>query len=427
MFLLRSIDFWEKMGMRAFISKGICLLMLIFSVCAGRVLAGEPDGAEVSGKERAGDKSPAMKLGYGDKGFEFGTADGNYLLQLQTRFQFRYAYPVNDNPVSYADFKANPQNVFTINRARLKIGGNAYRPWLKYFFEYELVSNALLDYRFMIEGIPYLRFKAGQWKVHYGRERVISSGQQQMMDRSLVNRPFTVDRQQGISVYGHLKGAGIANFNYWASVFTGTGRGAGGNDDAYPMFMLRGQWNFLGRELAFSGSDLKYHRRGAGLLALAAVTNQSPYTRFSQDGGGQLEGFADGEPGQYRVNQWMGETAFKYRGFAWQQELHWKNIDDRKNKTLTTLIGNYIQFGYFFHYAWSAIPKPLEIGFRHAFYDPDVDTWNDLQQEFALVANWFFKGHLNKLTAELTYFYYQYPVLGNQDMYRFRLQWDISI
>jgi phosphate-selective porin len=388
---------------------------------------GEGEVELIKGVDGDQEKNPAVHVGYGDKGFEFGTGDGNFLLQLQTRFQFRYAYPVNDNPVSAADFEANAQNVFTINRARLKVGGHGYRPWLRYFFEYELASNALLDYRLMVEGLPFLRFKAGQWKVHYSRERVISSGTQQMMDRSIVNRPFTVDRQQGVSLYGHLKGAGAANFNYWASVFTGTGRGAGANDDTYPMLMFRGQWNFLGRELAFSGSDLAYHRSGAGLLALAAVTNQSPYTRFSQDGGGQLEGFKEGESGQYRVNQAMAETALKYRGFAWQQELHWKHIDDRKNGEITTLIGNYVQFGYFFHHAWSAIPKSLELAFRHAFYDPDVDAQNDLQQEFALVANWFFKGHLNKLSAELTYFHYRYPAPGSQDMLRFRVQWDISI
>lgn len=165
--------------------------------------------------------------------------------------------------------------------------------------------------------MPYLQLKVGQWKVHYNRERVISSGKQQMADRSLINQSFTVDRQIGISLFGRLKGGGAADFNYWASLFNGTGRGAKENDDRHMMFMLRVQWNFLGRELSFTGSDLAYHDRGAALLALAAVTNQSPYTRFSQAGGGQLPGFEESEPGQYRVNQWMAETALQYRGISW--------------------------------------------------------------------------------------------------------------
>ena len=71
----------------------------------------------------------------------------------------------------------------------------------------------------VIEKLPYLSFKAGQWKVYYNRERVISSGSQQMIDRSMINSYFTVDRQQGVSLYGHLDGRGTADFNCWVSGF----------------------------------------------------------------------------------------------------------------------------------------------------------------------------------------------------------------
>jgi len=296
-----------------------------------------------------------------------------------------------------------------------------------YFFEYELVGSALLDYRFMIEKLPYLSFKAGQWKVYYNRERVISSGSQQMLDRSMINPYFTVDRQQGVSLYGRLDGRGAADFNYWVSVFSGTGRGANENDDAYPMLMARIQWNVLGRELEFSGSDLTFHKRGAGILALAAVTNQSPYTKFSQNGGGELWGFEPGEPGQYRVNQWVEETALMFRGFSWQQEFHWKQVHDRVNGSTTTMIGNYVQFGYFFHYAWSAIPKPLELAFRHSFYYPDLNQTADRQYEYSLAANWFFHAHLNKLTAQVTYMEFRNTATGLQEDLWIALQWDISI
>jgi hypothetical protein len=256
---------------------------------------------------------------------------------------------------------------------------------------------------------------------------VISSGQQQMVERSLINRPFTIDRQQGVSVYDRLKGAGIADFNYWASVFSGTGRGSSVNDDTHLMYLLRGQWNFLGRELGFEGSDTQYHKEAAGLLALAGVTNRSPYTRFSQAGGGQLEGFEPGEPGQYRVNQFLAETALMYRGFAWQQEFHWKEIDDKKNNKITHLLGNYAQLGYFFHYWRAWFPQPLEIAIRYAIYNPDRDITGDLQQEFSLDFNWFFKGHLNKLTAEVSCFDFQETPEDKADGLRFRMQWDVSM
>ncbi len=381
-------------------------------------------GTEV--QDTVQEKEPSIRVGHGDKGFEVGTSDGNYLMQLQFRFQFRYVYPRDSDPVTFDDFSDPDQHVFKVNRARFKVGGNVFQPSLKYYMEYELAAAALLDFRFMLEALPALRFKAGQWKAHYNRERVISSGNQQMMERSIITRPFTIDRQQGASLYGRLKGSGVADFNYWASVFTGMGRGAGANDDAQMMWMLRGQWNFLGRQVSFSGSDLEHRLEPRGLLALAAVTNQSPFTRFSTEGGGQLDGFEPGEPGQYRVNQWMQETAFKYRGFAWQQEFHWKRVKDNTNLTTTTLIGTYLQAGYFFHYVWPVIPKPLELAVRYAYYDPNVDTPDDPHREYSLTVNWFFSRHLNKLSSDVTYFTFEEPGSGEREGWRFRLQWDIS-
>lgn len=107
-----------------------------------------------------------------------------------------------------------------------------------------------------------------------------------MLERSLINRPFTLDRQQGIAFYGRLQGGGRADFNYWISMLTGTGRGTSFNDDDHLLYTARVQWNFTGRVLEMTGSDTDYHEQGAGLLALAASTNRSPYTRFSQAGGG---------------------------------------------------------------------------------------------------------------------------------------------
>jgi hypothetical protein len=393
---------------------------------ANRALAQEGEGEAVA-QDSVPEEDPGVRVGYGDKGFEFETADGKFLLQIESRFQFRYSHPRDTDPVTFDAFRGPGQHLFKLNRSRLKVGGHGYRPWLKYYFEYEWGAGNLLDFRLMVEKLPYLRLKVGQWKVEYGRERVISSGKQQMMDRSIVNRPFTIDRQQGISLYGRLKASGAADFNYWAGVFTGTGRGARENDDGHLMWAFRGQWNFLGREVGFTGSDIEHHEQAAGLLAIAAATNRSPYTRFSQEGGGQLEGFEEGGLGQYRVNQWMGETALKYRGLAWQQEFHWKRIEDTRNGTTTTLVGNYAQVGYFLHNVWSAVPRPLEIALLYAFYDPNVDQRDDMQQEFSAVANWFFSGHRNKLSADLTYFTFQDPALGDEEGLRFRLQWDISV
>ncbi len=373
------------------------------------------------------DTSKQVKAAYGSKGFELSTRDNRFLFQIQSRLQFRFSTPGDQDPANFDDYQTGGHSVFKINRARLKVGGHAYQPWLKYYWEYELSQSNLLDFRIMVEKWKALSLKVGQWKVEFSRERFISSGEQQMMDRSLINRPFTVDRQQGIELYGHLNGKGIANFNYWVAALTGTGRGNAKNDDSNLMYFGRLQWNFLGKPLDFEGGDLEYHSKPAAIIAFAAITNQSPFTRFSQSGGGSLEGFENGKPGQYRVNQSNLETAFMYKGFSWQSEWHHKFINDQLSKNTTKLSGYYVQAGYFFHDIIPSWPKQLEIAARHASYKPSANALENNQNETSLIGNWFFHGHKNKLSTELSYFDYQDKQLTLAAGWRFRLQWDISL
>ncbi len=395
----------------------ILLIIILF-------LAGIPASAQKT--DTSNIKYSPVK--YGEKGFEFRTQDNKFLLQVQSRMQFRFATPEDQDPVTFDDFNGDKNASFSINRARLKVGGHAFKPWLKYYWEYELSQSNLLNYTIMIEKWEWLNFQVGQWKLEYTRERRISSGEQQMVDRSVINRPFTVDRQQGVEVYGRLKGKGCADFNYWLAAVTGTGRGNRQNDDSRLMYFGRIQWNFTGRYLDFEGSDLEIHEKPTGEIAISAVTNTSPYTRFSQAGGGSLEGYEDGKPGQYKVNQANLETAFKYKGFSWQSEFHWKQIIDKYNNDHTDdLHGYYVEAGYFFHEAINWWPQPLELAVRNAGYMPNREADQTKKRETSMAANWFFNGHKNKLTAEVSHFKYDKTGDIPSDQWRFRLQWDISL
>ncbi|MEH0156137.1 porin [Limibacter armeniacum] len=363
-------------------------------------------------------------ISYGSKGFEFKSGNDLFSLQFQSRLQFRFATPRDQDPLSFDDFREVPQVVFKINRARLKVGGHAYKSWLKYYWEYELARGNLLDFRIMIEKWDFFRVKVGQWKTYYTRERVISSGKQQMVDRSIVNRPFTLDRQQGVEISGRVET--IVDFSYYLSVLTGTGRAVLENDDRNLMYVGRLQWNIFGKEVDMSGSDIPVHESPAGIIALGAATNQSRYTRFSSAGGGQLEGFESGEAGQYKLKQYLVETAFKWKGFSWQHETHWKRIDDRLNGTVSDLEGSYFQAGYFFGNIWDWFPMPLELAGRFAYYRPIYLRGEDKQDEYGLAFNWFFVEHRNKLTAECSYFKISENEFDEVGGARFRVQWEIS-
>jgi len=373
------------------------------------------------------DTTRRVSIDYTKKGFQFATSDNNYLLHIQSRLQFRFATPGDQNPLTFDDFDDERRNIFKINRARLKVGGHAYRPWLKYYWEYEIGQSNLLDFRVMIEKWPFLNLKFGQWKVDYSRERSISSGEQQMVDRSIINRAFTLDRQQGVAIYGRLNPGGVFDLNYWLSILTGNGRGSTTNDDNHLMYSGRLQWNIFGKQMPMTNSDIDWSSVPVAALTFSAATNQSEYTRFSQAGGGSLEGFEEGEPGQYRVNQWMVESAFFFNGFSWAQEFHHKEINDLLNGTSSTLVGNYFQIGYFLKRIIPWMPRFTELAFRYAFYNPDLNRENSTEQEIGVAVNHFFNGHRNKLTVEFTNFIFDSNSFNTVDGSRFRVQWDISL
>ena len=388
--------------------------------CVALILA---VGAPAAGQPASGDEPPPVKISYGEEGLTFESADGRFSLRAGLRAQFRWSYPLDDEPVTAADFDDPDSAEFSINRARLKLGGHAYARWLDYYTEYDLRSNRLLDLRFTLERWPALQLRVGQWKAEYNRERRDSSGEQQFVDRSIVNRTFTIDRQNGMMVFGHLLSGTPADSRYFAGVLSGSGRGNFDNEGA-PMWFGRYQWNFLGRDLGFSQSDVSVRKRPAASVATGLVGNRSRYTRFDSAGGGELDGFPSDVAERYDTRQALFEVAYQYSGLSLQSEYHWKRIDDRVTSVRTTLDGAYAQAGYFFHQLWPSFPRPLEIAFRAAYVDNDPA--DALRRELSWVGNWFFAGHRNKLTLEASRLTTTDPTV-NGPVWRIRFQWDVSI
>ncbi|MFN7130533.1 MAG: porin [Myxococcales bacterium] len=363
------------------------------------------EAASASGDQDDG----RVQVSYKD-GFRLQAGD-RFQLNLGARMQFRYAYGQDGDTLSFEDLSS-----FGIRRARLKAGGFGYQEWFNYYFEYDFPSHSLLDWRITVEKFKWAQLRFGQWKIDYNRERVDSSGKQQFVDRSIVNRPFTLDRQIGMMVFGHLfeKTHGYVVYN--VGMFTGAGINQRENDDDGHLYMGRLQWNFLGRDLKFSQSDVEGHEKPAASLSLGAARNVTNRRQFPQT--------KDlGKPGQFLIEQGVSELAFKWRGFSFQTEYHLKRILDRLDASQTLLMGAYGQTGYFPHRLVSAIPEPLELAVRYAFVDPDRTRPDDLLQEYSLAANWFFADHANKLTADLSHLTGDPGGLANT---RFRMQWDVS-
>ncbi len=366
------------------------------------------------------DQQFPISMQYKD-GFNIHTRDGNFLMNMQGRVQLRYSYPQEGDsltPASASAFDDKDVSSFRVRRARIKIGGHGFQPWLKYYVEYDWVSNTLLDYRIDIARFKWATLRVGQWKIDYNRERVDSSGAQQFVERSIVNSPFTLDRQIGARLGGHLFEKTHAYLIYNVGVFTGIGINQSHNDDKQMLYMARLQWNFMGRDLPFSQSDTEYTENPTGSLAFAGAHNRAD--RFNFPTASRAGGVVDG---QFEITQAVEEVAFKYKGFSLQQEFHVKEVVNKSNDARTTLLGAYAQAGYFPHYLIDVIPQPLEVAFRYAFVDPNDTVRSDVLREQTVALNWFFAGHRNKLTLDASHLTQEG---GVPSVDRVRLQYDVS-
>ena len=361
---------------------------------------------------------------FGD-GLNWQTDDEMFTVKLNTRFQLRYSTPDDSQPITIDDYFTEGETEAEVNRARLKAKGQAFRPWLNYSLEYQLNDGFVLDYQIKVEKFDWLSFKVGQWKLEYSRERSISSGGQQMLDRSILNRHFTIDRHRAVSLYGTFNQGTLAEWQYWLALGTGTGRG-GDRVSGQHLYSGRVQWNYLGQSLDFIASDVDTSPKPKGSLAYAWARYESEFTRFSSSGGGSLHGFGTGVSGQYKVSQYTLNTAFLYAGFSGHAEFHRKEIRDRTDVNQTrTLQGHFVQGGYFLHQTYRWWPKELEVAVRFSDYQPDTDL-PFRHKERSLALNWFIAGHDNKITLDATEFYFQHGSIDTQDKWHYRMQWEVT-
>ncbi len=366
-------------------------------------------------------------------GLRLESRDGALTSEMHLRSQIRFSSPFASVPRQPGHFLRTNENDLRFRRARFKTSGQIFRPWIRYNTEYDLVGTRMLDLRVTVQKWEWLQFRFGQWKTEFGRERVSSSGRQEFVERSIVNRQFTADRQKGFMVLGRMKNGTRADSQYYAGVFTGNGRGfrssgAGSldNRDGAPMWVARYQWNFLKDDPGFSQSDLEYHKAPVAAIAIAGLSNRSRFTRFSGSGGGSLDGFEVGLPGQFAVRQVAEDFVLKYRGLFLQHEIHWKKVRDRIYHGITSMSGATFQGGYFPHRVVPWVPEQMELGLRYATVDQDHTRRYDRITESAFVVNWFMAGHSNKLTFDVAHYGLAEPNGTGRSAVQIRMQWDVT-
>lgn len=346
-------------------------------------------------------------------------SDSSWSMKFGLRFQTQFSGENVYNDTS--GFGAGTSE-FLIRRARLKFDGFAFSPKLKYKLELG-VSNRDLGKvdattnfapRMILDAVVMWNFCgnfvlwAGQTKLPGNRERVISSANMQMVDRSRLNSVFTIDRDMGMQLRHHFN-IGNAVVKEIFAVSQGEGRNV--VQDNYGGLQYTGRLEFLPfgefkSKGDYCGSDLK--REEKPKLALAAtydyndraVKTQSNQGKYMFDFSGEnADGFFHSN-----ITTVFADMMFKYRGFSLMGEYALRDADRIKQyssdstSSATVYVGNglNVQTGYLFKNNW-------ELSGRYTQINPGVETGLEAFQQYTFGISKFIVGHALKVQADVSY------------------------
>lgn len=358
--------------------------------------------------------------------------DSTWTMKIGTRMQFLTTSTWNEG--TDGDL-VDPEYNFSIRRARLKFDGFAFSPKLKYKIEFGLsnrdlsggsqfTSNApryILDGVLMWNFYGNFEFWMGQTKLPGNMERVISSGNLQQVDRSLLNSRFTIDRDQGIQIRHHFNLTKNFHVKEKLAVSQGEGRNITSGNLGGLQQTARLELFPFGNFSAYSGSDQKRVETPKLMLAATFDHNQNAVKNRSNQGS-----YMTNDIGFYEtdINTIYVDAMFKYNGFSFMAEYANRTADDpiAKNSdgTLTgdqVQVGNglNLQTGYLFSNNW-------EVSGRYTNIKLDEEiTGRNPESQYTLGLSKYIVGHKLKVQSDLSYL----NVDGGSDELMYRLQVDI--
>lgn len=244
------------------------------------------------------------------KGLEINSADGDFQLRIRVRVQLLYTLLRGDVGPREADEPEDLRNDFRIRRARLIFQGHAFGKNNKYKFEIDPLrpDNVVLDYYLDFTQNRDIEVRVGQYKLSSNRERVISSGDLQMVDRSTVNAEFSLDRDIGIDIRSR-DFLGKNKVRYVMGISAGNGLNNFHFQDFGMVYLLRLEYLPLGIFDDYSEVDFE---RTKPRLSLGAT--YSYFVHAERDRGMVGAPFADGGTANYQFA--YADLMFKARGFS---------------------------------------------------------------------------------------------------------------
>ena len=353
-------------------------------------------------------KKPFQKVKFG-KGVSYMTKDSTFKMKFNFRMQ-------NLIEVNYDQESEDFSTKFLVRRARIKFGGFAFTPKLKYKAELGLsnrdvsvnkedgntgdAARIILDAVLKWEFAKNWTLWAGQTKLPGNRERVISSANLQFVDRSLVNSKFNIDRDTGLQLRGKIKAGDVIIAPAFA-FSQGEGRNItsanlGGYDytahvDILPFGKFAGKGDYVSADL---------EREQSPKLSIGLTYD---YNDGAVRQGGQLGTFVKDNMDNNVENSLstiFADLIFKYKGFSLMSVYANKKAAekiDSTSKKFNTGNGFNAQAGYLFD-------RNVELAFRYTMVRGDDAEYSGITDEdqYTLGVSKYIVGHSLKVQSDVT-------------------------
>jgi len=372
--------------------------------------------------------------------FNLTGKDSTWSMNMSARMQFLATAEWDSNK----DGLYNLSSSMLVRRARLKFKGFAFSPKLKYKLEIGMSNRDISGAsehtgnapRYILDAVLKWNFHQnfelwfGQTKLPGNRERVISSADMQLVDRSLLNKRFNIDRDMGMQLRHHFNLSDKFVVREALAFSQGEGRNVtvgnlGGHQyTAHLEFLPFGLFEGNGD---YKGGDLKREKTPKLAIGMSYdFNNNAVKTRSNQ---GQ---YMVNDAGYYETNisTFFVDAMFKYKGFSFMGEYasrdaedpFAKNSDgtpvlDSKGKQVVVEVGNALnlQTGYLFDKNWEISARYTNIALNKNI------TGKDIENQYTLGLSKYIVGHKLKVQTDVSYL--DIPTATNQLMYR--LQVDI--
>ncbi|HAC23315.1 MAG TPA: porin [Cytophagales bacterium] len=366
------------------------------------------------------------------KGLGITSPDSAFLMNIRFRMQNR----IGITTISGSDFSVNEVEA-RVRRLRLRLDGYLYNPKLTYViqlsfsrgdidFEDSGFPNIIRDAMIIYNFNRHFALGLGQTKLPGNRQRVVSSGDLQLPDRSIVNAVFNIDRDFGLQAYyrnrfngfhyvlrGAISNGEGRNFNTAQKGVATTGR-----IELLPFGEFKNNGDYFEGDLA---------REPKPKISMGVTYSNNENAKRT---GGKLGKFLY-EARDIKTS--MADFLLKYNGFALATEFILRDADnpityDPANPT----VQQHVFVGHGENYQASYVWKNnYEVVGRYSRVTPaqEIQTLDPLTQQVTLGVNKYLRGHRVKLQTEFTYetFTWLQATRPNSDGWIWRFQVEAGI